>query len=66
MERPMSTSEERFSRRVRRLVDRFEDRLDFEEIELVLQRHAQETRARRAEAAARADGGEEREHEQSE
>lgn len=45
----MST-EDRFSRQVGRLVDRYEGRLGYEELELVLQRHAQTLRARRSEA----------------
>lgn len=42
----MST-EERFDRRVERLVERYEGRVDYEAMELVLQQYAQTVRARR-------------------
>lgn len=45
----MST-EERFGRQVERLVERYEGRVDYEEMELVLQQHAQAVRARRDDA----------------
>lgn len=47
----MST-EERFDRQVERLVERYEGRVDYEAMELVLQRYAQTVRARRDDAVA--------------
>lgn len=47
--RGMST-EEQFGRRVERLVERYEGRVDYEVMELVLQRYAQTVRARRDDA----------------
>ncbi|MFB6172379.1 MAG: hypothetical protein ABEJ23_07575 [Haloarculaceae archaeon] len=47
----MST-EDRFDRQIERLVERYDGRVDYEEMELILQRHAQAARARRDDALA--------------
>lgn len=56
----MST-EERFDRRIERLVERYEGRVDYEAMELVLQRYAQTVRARRDAAIDAQETPEERE-----